>query len=96
MNRCIIKEKAPPFIPKVIGRNIMSLKAANTLTISMIKNIVNLFSKKIGKFDGTDRIIELFYASILSNQAVPVSPEEGVFSMEFMDEIWKQIGPLRS
>jgi hypothetical protein len=54
----------------------------------------NMFKVLFGKFtyyDGTEILIKEFYKRVISGEPMPVTPEEGLLSMEIMDKIWKQI-----
>ena len=94
LNKCIITDKDTSFLPAAINRSWMNVKTSCTLLSTSIRNTFDLVRGKYSQFDGVERVIQLFYESIITDRPVPVSPEEGLKSMEIMDEIWKQIGSL--
>ena len=91
LNKFIFHDKVVPMLPKVISRNMMIVKHAATLLFSTLRNAVNILRRKHSLFEGNERLIHLFYRSILLDEPVPISQEEALQSMEIMDEIWKQI-----
>jgi hypothetical protein len=42
--------------------------------------------------DGMELLIRDYYASLRDNHPSPVSLEEAVWTMDIMDEVWRQIG----
>jgi predicted dehydrogenase len=92
LNKYIFVEKVIPLLPKVISRNLMSLKWAAVLLIATMRNAFNMIRGKYSLFEGNERLIHLFYRSILLDEPVPVSGDEGLRSIRIMDEIWDQIG----
>ncbi len=91
LNKFIFHDKVIPMLPKVITRNIMIVKQAGTLLFSTMRNAFNILRRKHSLFEGNERLIHLFYRSIVLDEPVPISEEEALQSMEIMDEIWKQI-----
>jgi len=89
--RCVVVEKVMPLIPKVISRNLMSIKTSGTLLASTLKNAFDIIRGKYSQFDGVENLIRLFYLGLLEDKPMPVSAEEGLKSMEIMDKIWEQI-----
>lgn len=98
LNKLIFHDKVIPMLPKVISRNLMVMKHGLVLFASMLRNAFNIVIRKYSLFEGNERLIHLFYRSILLDEPVPISPEEALQSMEIMDEIWTQISktPSRS
>ena len=41
-----------------------------------------------------DLLIREFYASLIEGRKPPVTPDEAIRTMDVMDEVWRQIGPL--
>jgi len=80
-------------LPKTIARNLSNFQRGLKLVSVGVGNLVRLVLGKFSLFDGTERMIRLFYRSILMDEPLPVSAEEGLQSMQLMDEIWRQIKP---
>lgn len=91
LNKYIFHDKVVPMVPKVISRNLMIWKHGWLSLFSTLRNFVNVLRGQYSLFEGNERLIHLFYRSILLNEKMPISPEEAIQSMEIMDEIWKQI-----
>ena len=78
-------------LPKVIGRNVLSMRHGKTLIRAGRKGIFKVLTGKHSLFEGNERLIRLFYESILLDKPIPVTHENGLYSMEVMDKIWQQI-----
>ena len=83
------KESGP--LPKVISRNLIARKKGSIYLKAGRNNLWNLVTKKHGYFEGNEILIRLFYRSLIENTPLPVTHENGLWSMEAMDAIWKQI-----
>ncbi len=91
LNKFVFHDKVFPILPKVISRNMMIVKHAGILIFSTMRNAFNILRRKHSLFEGNERLIHLFYRSILLDEPVPISEEEALQSMEIMDAIWQQI-----
>jgi len=91
LNKYVFLDKSMSMLPKAISRVMMTLKQTKVLGCASFKNFVRLLSGRFSLTTGADRLIRLFYRSILLDEPVPVSGEEGVRSMEIMDAIWEQL-----
>ncbi len=92
LNKTLIKHATPKGIPKPIARALFNLGTAKGLTFSTLGSFFKVLTRKFTYFDGTEILIKRFYQSIVEEGEIPVPAEEGVKSMEMMDEIWRQIG----
>ena len=52
---------------------------------------MDIITGKGGYFEGNDILIRLFFRSLVEKTPLPVTLENGLWSMQTMDEIWKQI-----
>ena len=91
MYKTILLIKDVPMVPKVISRNLTSLKQGKALRKSGRSNNLKLITGKFNLFESNERMLKLFYKSILDDEPVPVSLENGLRSMEVMDRVWPQI-----
>lgn len=91
LNKYVYLDTVPGMLPKTIGRNLSNLKQGKTLLGAGIKNLTRFVFGGLNLFEGTERLIRLFYRSILLDEPVPVTAEEGLLSMQLMDEIWGQL-----
>lgn len=91
LNKYIYHEKAIPMIPKVIVRNIQLFSQAFAAMGAVFKNLFRIVTGKYSLFEGNERLIQLFYRSILHGEPTPVTKEETIHSMEIMDEIWQKV-----
>ncbi|MCB9746956.1 MAG: NAD-dependent epimerase/dehydratase family protein [Candidatus Omnitrophica bacterium] len=91
LNKTMIKHATPKGIPKAISRALMSIVAGWVLITSTLRNVFKVLTKTFTYFDGTEILIKEFYRRLEDGGPMPVSGEEGVESMEIMDEIWSQI-----
>ncbi|MFC1569848.1 NAD-dependent epimerase/dehydratase family protein [bacterium] len=91
MSRVAFLNKDDGPLPKVISRNLIARKKGSIYKKAGRNNLLNLVTKKHGYFEGNEILIRLFYKSLIEGTPLPVSHENGLWSMEAMDEIWKQI-----
>jgi len=91
LNKFTFVDKGISMLPKTINRCMTSRKLGSILKSSARKNLVRGLTGEYSLCTGIDRLIQLFYRSILLDEPVPVSGEEGLRSMEIMDKIWQQI-----
>lgn len=78
-------------LPKFISRNMMGIQNGRRLIKASRKNLFQAFSKKRLLVEGHDNLIRLFYRSILHDEALPVTHQNSLKTMEIMDQIWSQI-----
>jgi len=93
LNNYLSVETVSGVLPKTINRNLTNFSKGFALIGAGVRNLTRFMLGKLGLFDGTERMIRLFYRSILLDEPLPVTPEEGLLSMQLMDEIWKQLKP---
>lgn len=91
LNRVVFVDKPLSRLPRVIGRSMMAFKQAKTLFGASIRNLFAGLTGRYNLYQGNETLIRLFYQSILMETAPPISPEEGLRSMEIMDEIWTKL-----
>lgn len=92
LNKTLVKHATAKMIPKPLARAMFNLSTARVLAFCTLANFFKVLTKKFTYFDGTEILIKQFYKSITEDIEIPVSGEEGLRSMEMMDEIWRQIG----
>jgi len=91
LNKFTFVDKGISMLPRTINRCMSSRKLGSLLKSRARKNLIKGLTGKFSLCTGIDRLIQLFYRSILMDESVPVSGEEGLRSMEIMDKIWQQI-----
>jgi len=96
LNKWIITQGAISGLPKPISRALMHLQHGATVVGGTLSGMFKVLRGKWSYCDGMEILIRDFYASIRENRPAPVTAEEGIWTMEIMDEVWKQIGMTRS
>ncbi|MFQ5648739.1 MAG: NAD-dependent epimerase/dehydratase family protein [bacterium] len=91
LNKTVFLDKPNPRLPRVIGRSLMAFSQAKTLFAAGFRNLFAGVFGKYNMYQGNETLIRLFYKSILDEAPPPISPEEGLRSMEIMDEIWARL-----
>ncbi|MBN2104163.1 NAD-dependent epimerase/dehydratase family protein [bacterium] len=91
MSRVAFLNRDSGALPKVISRNLTARKKGKIYKKAGRNNLFNLITKKHGYFEGNEILIRLFYRSLIEGSPLPVTHENGLWSMEAMDAIWKQI-----
>lgn len=91
LNKIIFVDNPGAKLPRVISRSLSSLSQAKTLIGGAVRNIASGLVGKYNMYQGNETLIRLFYLSIIENTPEPILPEEGLRSMEIMDEIWKKM-----
>ncbi|NIR51208.1 NAD-dependent epimerase/dehydratase family protein, partial [candidate division KSB1 bacterium] len=85
LNKVVLLDKEIGGVPKTINRALSAFKHSRTLGMAAIRNSLKMYKVNENLFEGTDRIIRLFYRSILLDEPVPVPAEEALQVMELMD-----------
>ena len=78
-------------IPASIGRILSTRKLGKILKRNALLNFFRTFSGRYELFQGTERLISLFYRSIFMDNPEPVPGEDGVKLMQIMDDVWDKI-----
>jgi predicted dehydrogenase/nucleoside-diphosphate-sugar epimerase len=91
VNKFTFVDQALPVNPSAAGRDVRMMKKAGRLFWYSVRNGLNAVRGRSRSMDGTEKLIQLFYWSILFNETVPVTGEEGLQSMEIMELIWRQV-----
>ena len=93
LNKTLFVEKPNARLPRVISRSLTAMAYAATLTVGAVKNIASGVLGKYNMYQGNETLIRLFYKSILEDLPGPITAEEGLRSMQVMDEIWRRLKP---
>jgi len=91
MYKYILLYKDVPMMPKVISRQLTAMKQARGMFFSGLTNLMKVITGKFNLFESNERLLRLFYKCLLDGDPLPVSLQNGLESMEVMDEVWKQI-----
>lgn len=91
LNKYLFVDRPAAMLPKVLTRSLATLQHGLLLLGATLRNTANTLLRRYSLFEGNERLIRLFYRSILLDEPLPVSPQEGIQSMEIMDEIWRQL-----
>lgn len=91
LNKVVFLDKEIGPLPKTVNRAISALKYGSAYRKAGIKNILSMRKVQQNLFEGTDRLIRLFYRSILVDEPSPVPFEEGMAVMRLMDSVWAQM-----
>ncbi len=91
LNKYVFLDKPAAKLPRVVSRSLSAMKQARIIFSSGMKNTVLGLLGKYNMYQGNETLIRLFYKSILDGDPLPIAPEEGVRSMEVMDEIWTKL-----
>jgi len=91
LNKTLTKHATLKMVPKPIARAMFNLSTAKVLIFSTIGSFFKVLTRKFTYFDGIEILIKQFYKSVTDGTEIPISGEDGLRSMEVMDEIWRQI-----
>ncbi len=91
LNKTLIKHSTPKGLPKAMSRALMSINAGEVLIGATFRNFFKVLTGRFTYLDGTENLIKEFYRRLKTDQPMPVTAEDGLLSMEIMDEIWKQV-----
>ncbi len=91
LNKTVFLDKPSTKLPRVISRSLSSISQAKVLLGAALRNIFIGVLGKYNMYQGNETLIRLFYKSILDDSPLPISAEEGVRSVELMDDIWAQM-----
>ena len=93
LNKVIYLDKEINALPRMINRSLSALKYSAALSFAAMRNSTKLFQSDKFLFEGTERLIRLFYRSILLDEREPVPATEGLELMELMDQMWDKLKP---
>lgn len=91
LNRFVFVDRPISKLPRLFSRSLMAAKQAGVLFGAAARNASGGIVGKYNLYQGNETLIHLFYKSILDDEPLPISPEEGLRSMEIMDEIWQRL-----
>jgi predicted dehydrogenase len=91
LNKTVFLDKPNARLPRVVSRSMTGLSAGKMMIGSAIGNFVKGLTGKYNMYQGNETLVRLFYRSILEGGPNPVSGEEGLRSMEIMDEVWRKM-----
>jgi predicted dehydrogenase len=95
LNKWIIVQGTMKGVPKPISRALMHLRHGATILGGTISGMVKVLRGRWTYCDGMELLIREFYSSIREDRSPPVTAQEGIWTMEIMDEAWQQIGMAR-
>ncbi len=96
LNKVVFLDKEIGGVPKTINRALSAMKYSKLLGTAAIRNIFTMHRVQQNLFEGTGRIIRLFYRSILLDEPEPVPATEGLQVMNLLDQIWSEINTKES
>ena len=91
LNNLVFYEGDSGMLPESIGLMFTNLQKSRRLSWFSVKNTVNLMRGKFHLFNGMERLIKLFYRSILCDEPSPVPGEEALVLVGHTDEVWKRM-----
>ena len=91
LNNIVQYEPGGGMLPPTIGMGITNIKKSLQLPWASVKTITGLLRGKFSLFNGSERLIKLFYRSVLLDEESPVSGSEGIQVTGMMDKIWDLI-----
>jgi predicted dehydrogenase len=96
LNKWIIAQGTIKGLPKPISRALMHVKHGTTILGGTLSSFFKVLRGSWTYTDGMAILIRDFCASIHDNsRPAPVTADEGLATMEIMDEAWRQIGMSR-
>ncbi len=91
LNKVVLLDKEINAMPRMLNRSLLAMKHGKMLRQAGRRNSLKMFQSQKFLFEGTERLIGLFYRSILLNEAEPVPASEGLEAMQLMDQIWAKM-----
>ncbi len=97
LNKVVLLDKEINAMPRMLNRSLLARQHGKILRKAGRRNVFKMFQSQKFLFEGTERLIGLFYRSILLNGPEPVPASEGLEAMQIMDQIWEKMkAPERS
>jgi predicted dehydrogenase len=94
LNNAVVLHKNIGILPPTFSRTVFGTKEAINVGFNSFKASFDLIRGKFNYFNGLERLIQLFYRSILLNESTPVCGEEGLTVIRCMDKIWDELNNL--
>lgn len=92
LNKWVIPDGAMRGVPKPIARAMMNMRAGRTVLAGTLAGMFKVIVGKWTPFDGMALLLQEFYGALQRGEPAPVGAEEGVATMEVMDQAWRDIG----
>jgi hypothetical protein len=91
LNKVVLLDKEITAMPRMLNRSLLALQHGGILCSAGWRNSLKMFKSEKFLFEGTERLIGLFYRSVLMNEREPVPASEGLETMQIMDQIWAKM-----
>ncbi|MGH7491771.1 MAG: NAD-dependent epimerase/dehydratase family protein [bacterium] len=91
LNKVVLLDKEINAMPRMLNRSLLALQHGRILRRAGWRNSLKMFKSEKFLFEGTERLIGLFYRSVLLNEPEPVTASEGLETMQIMDQIWAKM-----
>lgn len=91
LNKVVLLDKEIKAMPRMLNRSLLARQHGKTLRRAGRRNAFQMLRSRKFLFEGTERLIGLFYRSILLNEPEPVPASEGLEVMQIMDRIWDKM-----
>ena len=94
LNQWLVCEGVGRGMPKPLARALANFGHGWTVLRGTAAGMVKVLLRRWTPYAGMALLIRECYAALQRGEAPPVSGEDGLLTMEIMDEVWRQIGPL--
>jgi predicted dehydrogenase/nucleoside-diphosphate-sugar epimerase len=91
LNKVVLLDKEINAMPRMLNRSLLAMRHGKILRRAGRRNALKMFNSEKFLFEGTARLIGLFYRSVLMDEAEPVPAGEGLEAMQLMDQIWAKM-----
>lgn len=91
LNKAVLLDQEIGPLPRMLNRSLNGFKSGKAMRRAAWRNLFAMFKSQRYLFEGTERLIGLFYRSILLNETEPVSAAEGLEAMKLMDDMWAKM-----
>jgi predicted dehydrogenase/nucleoside-diphosphate-sugar epimerase len=92
LNKWIIVQGSVKGLPKAASRALMHLRHGSAVIGGTLGSMIKVLRGRWSFCDGMEILIREFYRSLQNDCAPPVTAEDGISTMDIMDEVWQQIG----
>lgn len=91
LNKVVLLDQEIGPLPRMLNRSLNGFSSGKAQRRAAWRNLFAMFKSQRYLFEGTERLIGLFYRSILLNESEPVSVTEGLEAMQLMDDMWAKM-----
>lgn len=91
LNKWVLVQRTARGVPQPVAQTVRAFRQGSSILRGTLSEMFRFFRRNWTYYDGMELLVKDFYSALQENRPPPVPGEEGILTMDVMDEVWQQI-----